>query len=193
MVAARVKGDTAAQGRIDELSEEINGLRREELQDYGAAAEFSQILDAERQALKQDEWKLRCAQVSELIAAREQGVLEDRMAALAEQLEKTVREYGTPTGKSPPRCSVCILRCIPKQGNWIIWNLQRRPLLFTCKLSEEVINTLPFVLADGSGGACGSEVLRELNKGSTRRRLRVSEELASRLRTSVKFLAARRV
>jgi hypothetical protein len=99
IVAARVRKSAGAQDNIERIAGEIAKLRTEDTFDSVAIAEVSANLEAERAALRREQWHERCAAVRQLIEPRVAGDLEQKALGLALDLKRTLGQIADSDGE----------------------------------------------------------------------------------------------
>ena len=99
IVAARVRKSTGAQDNIERIAGEIAKLRTEDAFDCVAITEVSANLEAERAALRREQWQERCAAVRQLIEPRAAGDLEQKALGLALDLKRTLEQIAASDGE----------------------------------------------------------------------------------------------
>jgi hypothetical protein len=99
IVAARVRKSAGAQDNIEQLAAGIAKLRTEDTFDCVAMAEASALLEAERAALRREQWHERCAAVRQLIEPRAAGDLEQKALGLALDLKSTLEQIAASDGE----------------------------------------------------------------------------------------------
>jgi hypothetical protein len=150
IVAARVRKSADAQDNIERTAGEIAKLRTEDTFDCVAITEVSANLEAERAALRREQWHERCAAVRQLIEPRAAGDLEQKVLNLALDLKRTLEQMAASDGEivaALQSIHPSLLTCADRVGRM----RTRTPEIISANLAPTLENPFSKVYLDNLG------------------------------------------